>query len=257
MLRLRVLKSRDLNGNQMQEGPEYYDHTPDITQSYSYIPIFRSLFAIQSEFGRPVKVGKTYPNAFFSNLASVNYFYTYVPSFLSFGLTAGKGRQLNTAQKSQYKIVANRNGECFFKDRPDEKITSGFYRYIVSPKGGLYIFPLHDLSLYHNSIRGSQPVQCAGVLKLDNRFITWIDNSSGHYRPTRGQFMRTLGGLFSAKFIDEGTEVFTFKSDSHFNYIRVNEGDVDDLMKQGDIQIPKPWQATRSVHAKMKKLTWL
>lgn len=236
----------------MKKGPITYPHAPDVTQNYSYMPYFKSLFATQAELGKPVKVGKTYTNAFFDDLAPVHYFFTYIAGFLSGGLYGGKGAQLNAQQKRQYKICADENGRCFFKNNSTAKIPSGYYRYIVSPKGGLYIFDA-DPSLFHNSIRGSQPVQCAGSLYLNNGFITRIDNSSGHYRPSRSQFMRTLGGLYAARFIDEGTKVFTLNVNSLFSTHHNHEGAIDELMTSGDIQIPQPWQATQTIHHKMKR----
>lgn len=236
----------------MQKGPIKYHNAPDVIQSYSYIPYFKHLFASQPELGKPVKIGKTYANAFFDDLAPVHYFFTYIAGFLSGGCIGGKGAQLNSEQKRPFKIHADKNGCCYFKQNPTEKIPNGQYRYIVSPKGGVYIFDA-DPSLFHNSIRGSQPVQSAGSLYLDNGFITRIDNSSGHYRPSRTQFMRALGGLYAAKFIDEGTKVFTVDA-SYFALTHKREGAVDELMRSGDIQIPEAWQATDEVHHKMRHI---
>ncbi|HRE32724.1 MAG TPA: hypothetical protein PLD88_12170, partial [Candidatus Berkiella sp.] len=173
---------------------------------------FKQLFARQFELGKPVKIDKIYPNAFFTDLAPVYYWFTYVSGYLSCGLMGGKGKQLNTTDKQQYKVLIH-NRRCAFKqDRNKQPIRTGYYRYIVSPKGGLYIFDANDGTLFHNSIRASQPVQCAGALYIDNGFITYINNSSGHYRPTRAQFMRTLGGLYAAGYIDESTGVSSFNS---------------------------------------------
>ncbi|MCS5709939.1 hypothetical protein [Candidatus Berkiella aquae] len=237
----------------MKKGPLRYPHFPDITQSYCYIPFFKQLFARQPELGNPVKIQQIYPNVFFTDLAPVYYWFTYVSGYLSCGLNGGKGTQLNATQKQQYKVHLH-NKRCTFKINPKkEPICTGYYRYIVSPKGGLYIFDAIDDSIFHNSIRASQPVQCAGTLYMDNGFITYINNASGHYRPTRAQLMRTLGGLYAAGFIDEATEVSSFHVKHLFSGSLKKEGDVGDLMSTNDIQIPEPWQATKFVHDKMKR----
>lgn len=140
-----------------------YQNNPTSLPSYSYAPLLlQSFFSKQTVFGKPVKPGKAYPNAFFSNLASVHYFHTYLSGILTLGFLGGVGKQFLTKEKKRFKTYCDPEGLYQLINDNKEYINDGLYRYIVSPKGGLYILTEKEYNCFHNAIRASQPVQCAG-----------------------------------------------------------------------------------------------
>ncbi|CAM2822523.1 hypothetical protein [Legionella worsleiensis] len=223
-----------------------YENNPTSLPSYSYSPLFmRSFFSKQTEFGKPVKPGKTYPNAFFSNLATVHFYHTYLSGILTFGWQGGIGKQMMQTEKKQFKTYRDEEGLYQLNNDNKEYIANGMYRYVVSPKGGLYILTDKNMtSCFHNSIRASQPVQSAGQIMIINNNIETISNSSGHYRPTREQFLRTVGGLYAAGFLDLTVRVQCFVIDGFFSYSTKNLGVLEQLIKNDEIKIPHPWVAT-------------
>lgn len=229
-----------------------YENKPFVSK-HSYFPkSFQPLFSSQSELGKPVKIDKEYKNAFFSNLATVNYFHTYISGIFTLGLIGGIGKQFKTEEKKKYKTYADTDGLYQLIDDQKRYIPNGFYRYIVSPKGGLYILTDDIHNAFHNSIRGSQPVQCAGEVMIRNGKIGMIGNQSGHYRPTRAQLVRTLGGLYAAGLIlNDDANVKCFKIDGYLSYSIQDIGTIADLIHSGEIKIPSPWQATPDIHDMM------
>ena len=107
-----------------------YENVPE--PRYSYLPSFQSFFSIQSELGKPVKVGKIYPNAFFSNLASANprdYIIAIINSYHTMG------EQFTTEEKKKFKTYVDDVGLYQFIDDEKKYIPDGKkYDYIVSPK---------------------------------------------------------------------------------------------------------------------------
>lgn len=85
-----------------------YENNPMSLPSYSYSPLLiQSFFVKQTEFGKPVK---HYSNAFFSNLASVHYFHTYLSGILTLGFHGGVGKQLLATEKKQFKTHCDAGG---------------------------------------------------------------------------------------------------------------------------------------------------
>lgn len=229
-----------------------YVNTPTALPTYHYGPrVFQPLFSTQRELGKPVVDGKTYTNIFFDNLASVNYFHTYISGYLTCRLHGGLGRQFTTGEKKKYKTYVD--GDELYQYHEGQKIyiADGDYRYVVSPKGGLYIISDYSDDVFHNSIRGSQPVQCAGAVEISDGRITKISNESGHYRPTKAQLLRTLGGLYAAKFIDSETRVRCFTVTGFMSSSTENIGTIGTLIRSNDIWMPTPWQATQDICARM------
>ncbi|MFA6302036.1 MAG: hypothetical protein WC627_02745, partial [Legionella sp.] len=203
----RVLsdESRKENNFNIAVERSRYDNHPYTLPKYSCDPcaVF-SFFSRQRVFGKPVKVGKEYKNAFFADLTSINYFHTYVIGLLMLGSI---GKQLDCKEKKRFKTYVDIDGLYLIEDGEKKRITNGDFRYVVSPKGGLYIFINMNGGSYHNSMRASQPVQCAGCIRIQNGKIESIDNRSGHYCPTKENFLRTLGGLYAAGFIYPETRI--------------------------------------------------
>ena len=230
-----------------------YENNPMSLSSYSYSPLLmQSFFVKQTEFGKPVKPGKVYSNAFFSNLASVHYFHTYLSGILTLGFHGGVGKQLLATEKKQFKTHCDAGGLYQLNNNNKEYIKNGLYRYVVSPKGGLYILTDKDNTCFHNAIRASQPVQCAGEVMIINNQIEIIGNESGHYRPTREQLLRTVGGLYAAGFLNLKVNVKAFVADGFFSYSIQNIGTLKQLIKQDEIKIPHSWEATAEFSNKMK-----
>jgi hypothetical protein len=81
--------------------------------AYHYAPLsWQWLFAIQSELGKPVKIGKKYNNLSFGDLAAVDYLYNY----FSFDM---KGAQYYTDQKKSLKVTMIEGRLCFASDKAD------------------------------------------------------------------------------------------------------------------------------------------
>lgn len=233
----------------------YDNSVPETLPTYSYTPSsIHSFFVKQKELGKPVKVGKKYTNAFFDDLASIDYMHTYVTGMLLPRICGGGGigHEFDTQEKKQYKANSDEYGLYRMIEGKKHYIPNGDYRYVVSPKGGLYIFPLRLENVYHNGVRASQPVQCAGGMTIKNGQITLIDNGSGHYRPTQKQFFRTLGGLYAANLIDEDTKIESFEI-GYFGIPRFSPmGNMGRLIHGKIIKVPNGWEATDELHAKMK-----
>ena len=220
--------------------------------SYSYSPLlFQSFFAKQTEFGKAVKPGKIYPNAFFSNLASIYYFHTYLSGVLTAGYHGGRGKQFSTVEKKKFKVHCDAEGLYQLTNNNKEYIKTGLYRYVVSPKGSLYILTEENNNYFHNTLRASQPVQCAGKVMIRKGKIIIIGNESGHYRPNEEQLLRTIGGLYAAGFLKLDVQVKAFVIDGFFSFTTRSLGTIKELIKQDEIKIPNPWKATSEFSNKM------
>jgi len=57
-----------------------------------------------------------------------------------------------------------------------------------------------ELACRHSTLAGGKPVLCSGLMKVKEGKITYIDNNSGHYKPTSANLynaVKKLEGLFS------------------------------------------------------------
>ena len=194
--------------------------------------IIESFTSKQTKFGKPMKPEKKYPNAFFSDLAYVDYSHTYLPGILTAGAFDGVGKQYSEAEKKQFKVYGDAGGLYQINNNNKKYIADNVYRYIVSPKGGLYIFTNEIDNCFHNAMRASQPVQCAGMVWINNNQISSIDNASGHYLPTEKQLLRTIDGLYTAGFLNSNVNVKTcVESPSH--HVRMKDmGTIKDLINE-------------------------
>lgn len=231
---------------------EYYKNTPEIPTSYSYVPVLTRLLSTQSELGNPVKTRENkpdgYSNIFFSNLVTAQ-------------TLAFRGRkQLTTEEKKKYKTYLDKEKGCLYRLINDIKtnVPNGIYSYIVSPKGGVYIFEGED----HGSIRGFQPVQCAGEVLIRNGKIYVINMAAKDYFCNWDQYFRTLGGLYAAGFIDEKTE-YCFVMELRFYEKLGGKGGchtIEDLIKSngGDFKVPTLWTPDEDFPEKMRRsaLSW-
>jgi hypothetical protein len=164
----------------------------------------------QSVYGKPLKLDKQYPNAYFTNLAHEHFFYTYIFRIFTLGFFDGKA--FTSAEKKKYKVYGDDIGLYQYYNGNKHYLEDGDYLYIVSPKGGLYAL---KEKVRHNAVRAAQPVQCAGHTTIKNKQIVLIKNDSGHYCPTTEQFYRTVRGLYVAKLItlDAIVELFDMNTD--------------------------------------------
>ncbi len=230
-----------------------YQNNPTSLPSYSYGPLLlQSFFSKQTVFGKPVKPGKAYPNAFFSNLATVHYVHTYLSGILTLGFHGGVGKQFLKKEKKQFKTYCDSEGLYQLINDNKVYIKDGSYRYVVSPKGGLYILTEKENNCFHNAIRASQPVQCAGEVMIINNQIKEIGNQSGHYRPSREQLLRTVGGLYAAGFLNLDVEICAFSINGVLSYSIEGIGTLKKLIKQDAVKIPDSWDATIEFSNKMK-----
>lgn len=170
-----------------------------VFQPQTYVP--RTLgISQQSEFGKPVKMGKTYRNASFSELVAVS---SSISRTLTWGWINGHGKQLTPQEKKKYKVHVDNNGLYQLNEEGQKKyLIGGEYSYIVTPKGGFYLFDKGDRTLTHSSIRASHPVQAAGNLSISNKRIEKITPTSNYYLTTWEQLIKVVGGLYVAGFVD-------------------------------------------------------
>lgn|GEM_PF-4899671 len=57
-----------------------------------------------------------------------------------------------------------------------------------------------ELACRHSTLAGGKPILCSGLMKVVDGKITYIDNNSGHYKPTSANLynaVKKLEGLFS------------------------------------------------------------
>lgn len=51
------------------------------------------------------------------------------------------------------------------------------------------------MEFYHSSFLSGKPGLCFGMIKVDNGEITYIDNRSGHYKPTKKNLINAVDKL--------------------------------------------------------------
>jgi hypothetical protein len=89
--------------------------------------------------------------------------------------------------------------------------------------------------------------------------ITVINNDSGHYKPTKDQLFKALGGLFAAGFISESTKVQVLEQELALapNQRPVTvikfETVLRELIIDNEIIIPYPWEASEEVNRAMNE----
>lgn len=256
--RSAVQKNEEIRSNEREQLDtalkNRYENNPTVSK-HAWLPkVFQPLFSIQRELGKPVKVGNEYKNPAFSNLATVDYLHTYVWGTITLGFFHGTGKQFNTEEKKKYKTHIDDNGLYQIIENKKRYIANGEYRYIISPKGGLYILTDYEKNTFHNSIRASQPVQCAGGITIIDGEIYGINNASGHYKPTLTHLLKAIGGLYAAGFIsnvEAHVQCLDLKS---WSPSLISIGKIGDLIRAGEIKIPHAWTATQDIHDKMRSL---
>jgi len=76
--------------------------------------------------------------------------------------------------------------------------------YVITPKGGLIVYPHDDSFSHHSQARSGQYVACAGHLHLDNSGkITRMDNDSGHYKPSSVHLLYAALHLYKKRLIGD------------------------------------------------------
>lgn len=60
---------------------------------------------------------------------------------------------------------------------------SNFSCFIIDKNDNLYIFPYRSNTIHHTYITKNEPVKMAGMIRIENGKICYIDNKSGHYCP--------------------------------------------------------------------------
>jgi hypothetical protein len=67
--------------------------------------------------------------------------------------------------------------------------------YAMDESGNLYFQPAGQVGLNHCSFLAGRPVLCAGTVGITGGDLGYIDNGSGHYRPTRQNLINCLEKL--------------------------------------------------------------
>jgi hypothetical protein len=108
---------------------------------------------------------------------------------------------LNKMSRSQYLVTID-EGTMYYYDGEHKEITTAGEQmvYAVDRYGNLFCLDLADgVQINHSSLLAGQDVIGAGCLCVRNGSLRWIDNNSGHYRPTYQQLCNTLRVL-----VDQG-----------------------------------------------------
>lgn len=100
-----------------------------------------------------------------------------------------------------YKISADENQRLSY-EYTDAPLENGIYMYAIGVNGALYV---GDVTV-HSQFKAGKKVQSAGWIEYqylaDTRCaLVAIDNCSGHYTPTLHQFLASLFGLYSVKYL--------------------------------------------------------
>lgn len=62
--------------------------------------------------------------------------------------------------------------------------------------------------IHHTSLAGGKPVQCAGMIKVDNGVVVEVTNLSGHYKPNMEEFAVGLQVLHDKHMLDNASITF-------------------------------------------------
>ena len=140
--------------------------------------------------GRPyTQDDKKHDNARFADLAHVEYL--------------NPGERLSFMTQSDRK---NSKLRCDMAGLPKPRLPRGEFRYVISPKGSLYVDWLKR-GASHASLLRARPVQSAGWIGVSRGRIHDIDSCSGHYKPTAQQHLRAVMGLYRRGLLDAETRV--------------------------------------------------
>jgi hypothetical protein len=79
---------------------------------------------------------------------------------------------------------------------------NGVAAYVWSEQSELFIAEHRGHVFHHSSFVSGRRVRCAGMIKIDNGFVTAISNNSGHYKPRKQQLQNMvrwlkIGGAFA------------------------------------------------------------
>jgi hypothetical protein len=81
--------------------------------------------------------------------------------------------------------------------------------YIMDSKGNIYVGEHKKNIIHHSSFNAGARVIAAGMLRVENGKITYIDHKSGHYAPTIMHFKNALERIHVEAFTDNASIVFT------------------------------------------------
>lgn len=89
----------------------------------------------------------------------------------------------------------------------------GYLAYVWNAKGELFAAlhnPIKDGSegvFHHSSFTGGGAVKCAGMIGAKSGLITYIDNDSGHYKPSREQLRAFVAQLIAWQVVEKNMKV--------------------------------------------------
>ena len=91
--------------------------------------------------------------------------------------------------RDDYRVRVAGDGKLYRGNANHPLDTEGNELFVMSVYGDIYIgkgyYEGVDYSLHHSSFLMGQPVASAGILKVDDGKIIFINNGSGHYRPSQ------------------------------------------------------------------------
>lgn len=114
---------------------------------------------------------------------------------------------LDDSEKQCHKVLFNKEGQLIWNTSAHTPVKADYsyiYMYVVDTKGDFYIkeklqtSDVYDskqnnfITFHHSSFLSGAPVISAGYLKLRNKQLVYIDNTSGHYAPNKDHLKNAL-----------------------------------------------------------------
>lgn len=107
-----------------------------------------------------------------------------------------RGHESGDIMKMEYEENARKGAQFGLY----EEVSGWGYNYIVTVSGRL-IIACSSLG-HHSQLCHGGPVLCAGFLEWNGAYVTYCDNWSGHYKPTKRAFVLALKILKQRKYLE-------------------------------------------------------
>lgn len=132
--------------------------------------------------------------------------------------------------------------------KSDGNLWDGDFIYAISEGGKLYLAKEEEIGNHPYIIGDAQPVLCAGHIKIRDGKINYIDNSSGHYKPTAYHFSQAIELLKSHRSFTEDAEasiVYGTEIGAQNRKSKVNSFDIDSIQEM--YQIGDKWFSAKQI----------
>lgn len=97
-----------------------------------------------------------------------------------------------------HSVCSTATYSCYAAKDPTGKGGGGVAAYVWSEDGELFIAEHRGGGFHHSSFVSGRRVRCAGMIKIQNGYVTAVSNNSGHYRPRKAQLRHFVQWLHGA-----------------------------------------------------------